>query len=97
MCVLQSSIPGGLQLTVDSNVGILIKAGIGFQAGFGFSAAFEDKEAYGSVFAWRLCHKTYLDCYIFPESPYRVSSFFQLSWQLVPYTYSSQYLFDYSL
>ena len=44
MCVLQSSIPGGLQLTVDSNVGILIKAGIGFQAGFGFSATFEDKE-----------------------------------------------------
>ena len=33
----------GLELTIDSHVGIIIEAGIGFHARFGLGAAFEDR------------------------------------------------------
>ena len=35
---------GGLELAVDSNVGVLVETGVGFEAGFGSSAAFDDRE-----------------------------------------------------
>jgi len=35
---------GGLEFAVDSNVGILVKTGIGFEAGFGFGSAFDYRE-----------------------------------------------------
>ena len=35
---------GGLEFAVDSNVGILVKTGIGFEAGFGFGSALDYRE-----------------------------------------------------
>ena len=37
-------ITGGLQGTVDGDVGILIETGVGFEAGFGLFVGFEDVE-----------------------------------------------------
>ena len=37
-------IPGGLEGTIDGDVGVLIETGIGFEAGFGLLVGFEDVE-----------------------------------------------------
>ena len=41
---MEGFVAGGLELAVDSNVGVLVKTGVRLEAGFGSSAAFDDRE-----------------------------------------------------